>query len=495
MSSSHPDCPLESPMASLKPAKRLNLLAQNSPLAMIEWDNDLVVVGWNAAAAELFNFFEDEALGCRLDELMAKRQLSSLSRQSWQSNERAGSLHSHMSVGGQKLCRWYNTPFVVHGQHIGTLSTVVDVSHQTALSNEELRAQLRSRTQMLKHTTERLQSVMKDRGETTTALSKSETRFRNLAAHVPGVLYQFCLHADGLCSFPYIAAPCHGMFDLSAAEIQESPECMLTLFNEDDQKAFSASMHESAKALSSWHAEYKITTPTRQTKWIQMASQPQLTPEGDVVWSGMLTDVTERKQSEQQLKSAHAFLHNLINGMSEPVFVKDQNRQLILLNDAFCKFMRRSRSELLGKASKDFFPPEVAAQTAEQENHVLTSGQSHVLERSFEHSADGQTRFISTTKTRFLGLDDSPYLLGVIRDQTEQAVAQETLADSEKRLKKLTANVPGVIYQFQLSNELQPSFPFVSSSCQELFDLSAQQIQSDASSLIELIQPRRTGLI
>lgn len=56
-------------------------------------------------------------------------------------------------IEGRKLCRWYNTPFTVKGDRVGTLATIVDMTHQTALSNEELRSQLQSRTQVLKHTT------------------------------------------------------------------------------------------------------------------------------------------------------------------------------------------------------------------------------------------------------------------------------------------------------------------------------------------------------
>lgn len=85
-------------------------------------------------------------------------------------SEKAGVLREHISVEGRKLCRWCNTPFVIKGEWVGTLATIVDVTHQTALSNEELRSQLQSRTQVLKHTTERLQKAITTRDRTITEL-------------------------------------------------------------------------------------------------------------------------------------------------------------------------------------------------------------------------------------------------------------------------------------------------------------------------------------
>lgn len=491
--------------AQLEPSRKLSLLVQHSPLAMIEWNNDLTVMTWNPAAAALFNFFEDEAVGQSLETLLVQRQVSDLGKENWQSCEPSGVLQAHVNITGKKLCRWYNAPLIEQGQRIGTFSTIVDVSHQTALSNEELRSQLHSRTRVLKHTTERLQSAMSDRAQNDVALRTSETRFQNLAANVPGVLYQFCLHADGSHTFPYISATCRDIYEIPAEAIQANSALMLAMISTDDRPGLEQAMRDSAKYLSAWHFEHRITTPSGQTKWVQIASQPQRLHSGDTLWSGMLTDITDRKQTDYKLQTAHVFLRNLINGIAEPVFVKDQNHKWILLNDAFCDFMGRSRAELLGRNDSDFFARDVADKAFTQDDHVLASGQRHISERYFDGSrqkrsresnlengcakARSHPRLISTTKTRFRSLDKAPYLLGMIRDLTEQASAQKALAKNEKKLKKLTANVPGMLFQFSLGANLDPSFPFVSSSCEAIFGHSAQRVQRDASVVLDQIYP------
>ncbi|MEL6813314.1 MAG: PAS domain S-box protein [Cyanobacteria bacterium J06598_3] len=481
----------ESIGASLEPGRKLNLLLQSSPLAMIEWDINLTVVNWNPAAAELFNFFEDEALGQRLDVLLEQRQMAELEANRWMSCERKGVLLQHVNLTGKQLCRWFNTPFVVKGQQVGTFSTIVNATHQTALSNEELRSQLQSRTRVLKHTTARLQSAMNDRAQTYVALRESETRFQNLAANVPGVLYQFCQYPEGDergYGIPYISSACQDVYELSSQEIQRSPQQLFAMIEPADRLILEQALGKSAKTLTPWHSEHRITTPSGQRKWVQLVAQPQPASQGGTLWSGVLIDITDRKQAEHQKQAAHSFLHNLINGIADPIFVKDHNHTLILLNDAFCEFVGRSRDDLINKQDHNFVSDIEAQEIWDKDNHVLSSGFPHTNEEYFK-DASGRLKFISTTKTRFYSLDEKPYLLGSIRDLTEKAIAQKALTENEKRLKKLAANVPGMLFQFRLSADLQPSFPFISTSCQTLFELSPNQVQANANALLSLIHP------
>ncbi|MEL7141075.1 MAG: PAS domain S-box protein [Cyanobacteria bacterium J06573_11] len=471
-----------------KPARKLKHVIQNSPLAMIEWDSDGIIIGWNASAAELFSFFEDEAIGQRIDVLLAQRQLADLELGDWMRCDRKGVLREYVGIGGKKLCRWFNTPFMSKGDRVGTLSTIVEVIQPSAKSNEELRSQLQSRTQVLRHTTARLKLAMAERTQTHAALRDSEIRFQNLAANVPGVVYQLCRRTDGSHDIPYISATCQDIYELSADAIQTEPKRVLDMIDPDDRLSLELTMRQSTEKLSTWHSEHRLVTPSGKTKWVSMDAKPQKTENGDILWSGIVLDITDRKQTSQQLQTSHAFLENLVNGIADPVFVKDRNHQLILLNDAFCEFVGRKREDMVGKTDKDFMTPQKADTIWQQDERVLVTGKTH---RSEDYFIDGrkQPKFISVTKSRFYALADKPYMLGTLRDLTEKVIAQNALKESEKRLKKLTANVPGVLYQFLLSAELKPSFQFVSLNSKEILGATPSEIKADAATLIDLIHP------
>ncbi|MBE9180509.1 PAS domain S-box protein [Oculatella sp. LEGE 06141] len=64
------------------------------------------------------------------------------------------------------------------------------------------------------------------------------------------------------------------------------------------------------------------------------------------------------------------------------------------------------------------------------------------------------------------------------------------LQQSETRFQALSANMPGVIYQFLRKADGSISFPFVSLSCRDLFGLDAAAIEADANRLISMVHPQ-----
>ncbi len=63
------------------------------------------------------------------------------------------------------------------------------------------------------------------------------------------------------------------------------------------------------------------------------------------------------------------------------------------------------------------------------------------------------------------------------------------LQASEARLRDITSNVPGVVYQFRIDCDGQPSFPYVSESIRDLFGLDPAEVVRDADTWFDVIHP------
>jgi PAS domain S-box-containing protein len=68
-------------------------------------------------------------------------------------------------------------------------------------------------------------------------------------------------------------------------------------------------------------------------------------------------DVTDQKKAEEEIVKAkkiaeesERYLLNIINNMGDAVYVKDGQRKLILVNDAFCKTFELSEDDIIGKS-------------------------------------------------------------------------------------------------------------------------------------------------
>lgn len=149
-------------------------------------------------------------------------------------------------------------------------------------------------------------------------------------------------------------------------------------------------------------------------------------------------DVTGRMQMESALRDSHNFLLSLIDAVPDPIFVKDREHRLILLNEANFKFTGLPRESLIGKTDYDVYAKEEADRRWAEDERVFDSGEVMLAEERFI-SSDGEEHFIQTKKTPFTSADGNKMLVGVIRDITVQkrfeSAREAALAEAVKLAK------------------------------------------------------------
>ncbi|MEH2211540.1 PAS domain-containing sensor histidine kinase [Nostoc sp.] len=121
------------------------------------------------------------------------------------------------------------------------------------------------------------------------------------------------------------------------------------------------------------------------------------------------------KQNTQPQNFSLAFLHQTINAISDPIFVKDRQHRWVLLNDRYCDFVGHSREELIGKSDYDFFPQPEADVFREKDELVFTANITNENQDIFT-DAQGITHLISTKKSCFEDETGNKFLVGSIRD-------------------------------------------------------------------------------
>ncbi len=129
-----------------------------------------------------------------------------------------------------------------------------------------------------------------------------------------------------------------------------------------------------------------------------------------------------------------SFLYNTINGISDPIFVKDRHHRWVLVNDAFCKLMGYPRAQLIGKTDYEFFPQTQASSSWESDEYLFTNRLPTETEERFT-DAQGNVGVISICKSWFCDHAANPFIVGTIRDITLKVQANEALERSNALLK------------------------------------------------------------
>lgn len=262
-------------------------------------------------------------------------------------------------------------------------------------------------------------------------LQLNRSHFQRISACIPGVVYQFLQRKDGTVDFTFISPSCQELFELEAQTIKANAETLINLIHPQDREAFAKSVVKAAENLAAWEWEGRFVLPSGKIIWIQAASRPEKQPNGDLLWDGLLMNITERKQIEAQLKTSQSFLQNVINGISDPVFVKDEKHRFVLLNEAFCKFTGVVREELIGKTDREFFSFPEAKFLSEKDEEVLKTGIENTNEESFTDRA-GNTYIISTKKSCFIDEAGNKFLVGTIRDISDRVSTEIALRESSR---------------------------------------------------------------
>lgn len=141
------------------------------------------------------------------------------------------------------------------------------------------------------------------RREVEAAWRVSEQRFQGLARKVPGVIYQFRVAQDG--------TPFHSYISPRAAESGLStdpahPDWHLgQRIHPADRDRFFATVAKSIMERTDFHFEGRGLLPNGEVRWVRATSALTVC-DGELVYDGVLTDITDQKRAEEILRNTPA---------------------------------------------------------------------------------------------------------------------------------------------------------------------------------------------
>lgn len=127
-------------------AQRMALHVEQAPLAVIEWDLDFKVRGWNPAAERIFGFSPEEALGRHASFIVPETAREHVN-EIWRAllAQGGGTRSTNENITKQCriiMCEWFNTPLVdADGRTVGVASLVADVTERQRVEEQLRQAQ------------------------------------------------------------------------------------------------------------------------------------------------------------------------------------------------------------------------------------------------------------------------------------------------------------------------------------------------------------------
>ncbi len=203
-----------------------------------------------------------------------------------------------------------------------------------------------------------------------------------------------------------------------------------------------------------------------------------------------IREITGRKQGQEELRATNEQLQALLENVPEYIYFKDTRSRFLRISASHARaFGLKDPREAVGKTDFDFFTKEHARDAFADEQEILRTGRSISREEQ-ETWPDRPPTWVLSAKMPFR--DEAGRILGTLgisTDITERKRAEESLRESEDKLRALFAGMTDVVIVYDADGrylEIAPTKGI------DLFRPASEML---GQTVTELYPPDQAGVI
>ncbi|MHB9031688.1 MAG: PAS domain S-box protein, partial [Anaerolineae bacterium] len=160
--------------------------------------------------------------------------------------------------------------------------------------------------------------------------------------------------------------------------------------------------------------------------------------------SGIAQDLTQRIETEDALRENEAKFRSLFEQSQDGIDILNQDEEFVDANEAYCRIVGYTRSELLKLKLADVIPPELRPEKGPMMRSDQLSGKTF---ETYNLHRDGRRIPVEVTSTILSGAER--LVVSIVRDVSERKWAEESQRESEERYRSLVMYSPDAILVFQ----------------------------------------------
>ena len=297
-----------------------------------------------------------------------------------------------------------------------------------------------------------LLNMLKELEQARSSLADSQARYRSLVENINDVIFSMDLKG----TVTYISPVVQNFGGLKPEQIIGVP--FKEFVHPDDQSAVETAF---ARVLAGHREplEFRVIGKDGHLYHVRTSSRP-LVEEGRVVGlTGVISDISDRKAAENELRELNNDFVTLLESTGDFVYFKDRDNRFRFCSQTMANITgHRSWRDMIGKDDFEVFPKETAHIYREEEQPIFHEGKAllNMVDPYFD--AQGGRRWVNTNKWPVF--DDKGAVVGIFgisRDVTELKAAEEKLnelnRDLEQRVSERTT-------QFEAANKELEAFAY-----------------------------------
>jgi diguanylate cyclase (GGDEF)-like protein/PAS domain S-box-containing protein len=184
-------------------------------------------------------------------------------------------------------------------------------------------------------------------------LHQSEALLRDLTASLPGAVFRLVHRPGDGWRFSYFSAGIAALFGISPEAACADIRALGRLILPEDKPGHDRSIQQAVAARQGWEHDYRIRATDGVLKWVHARATPKLDDDGDMVWTGVLTDVSDRKRLEAVLVASEDKYRTLFETAPQGMVYQDRDGRITSANPAAQRILGLTLDQLQGRSSID----------------------------------------------------------------------------------------------------------------------------------------------
>lgn len=330
---------------------------------------------------------------------------------------------------------------------------------------------------------------------------RNNSLLTKLTNQVPGAIFQYQYLINGSSRFPYASKGIWNVYELTPEEVRTDATKVFDRIHPDDLDTLIQSIHDSYVTFNPWEMDYRVLLPEKGERWLRVSAKPEKLDDESVLWHGYVTDISQRKKTEEELIKVNTDLQGILNSGSQVSILSTG------LDGVITHFSKGSENllgykaeEVVGKTTPTIFHIDHEIDLRQKQLSAIMNkrivgfevlvamarqGKHDTREWTYRRK-DGSTFPVQLVVTPILDNQRVPAgFLGVATDISQIQKAKKALLESEERWQFALEGAGDGVWDWDLENESI----FLSPKSKKMLGFEDNELKNTSASWRSLINP------